>query len=421
MTLEVMRQPAFRDVPPGVGGEWRLSDYVAVLWRRRFLLLAFVAAAGIAAFAIATLATPIYEARATVLVLAPKLDNAPTAVMSSSNFRPLLSNRGVASRVIAEFNLDQPPLDLTPDRFVAGVVAVNDVYNTSLLEVAVRLPDPALAAKVLNRMLELALELNRRVSQNESIYARDVIKAERDAARSRKDELQTRLLAFKRESQLDLVRRDVDVLLGQRGDLARLLVAIEAEKSRIAAAQKELPNHERIHTLNRSIDKDPALLEAARAGSSAQGSAVLDLTLSDQLVNPVYKSLEQQIADGSTMLAALEQERDELVQKGGVGGSTLAQLTEFYRKEIELAALQADFDLATRVYTDLATRYEQARVQVTSRSADLQVIDPAMPPARPVWPRRGLMTLTAVAGALLFGVILVIVGEFLRRDLAPVR
>jgi uncharacterized protein involved in exopolysaccharide biosynthesis len=53
--------------------------------------------------------------------------------------------------------------------------------------------------------------------------------------------------------------------------------------------------------------------------------------------------------------------------------------------------------MAIEVYTDLATRYEEARLQVGGRGVQLQLVDPAVPPSPSV--QSG--TMTGIIGALL--------------------
>jgi hypothetical protein len=53
----------------------------------------------------------------------------------------------------------------------------------------------------------------------------------------------------------------------------------------------------------------------------------------------------------------------------------LAKLSLLYQKEMMLSRLQTEYDIAKAVYIDVSTRYEQARLQVAGRSAQLQLID----------------------------------------------
>jgi uncharacterized protein involved in exopolysaccharide biosynthesis len=96
-----------------------------------------------------------------------------------------------------------------------------------------------------------------------------------------------------------------------------------------------------------------------------------------------------------------------------LGGTQLAKLSELYSKQVELARLETEHDLARSVYREVATRYEEARLQVAARSAQLQVLDFAVPSGQPVGPRVvrnaavGLVagfTLSSIA-ALLFGAV----------------
>jgi len=52
--------------------------------------------------------------------------------------------------------------------------------------------------------------------------------------------------------------------------------------------------------------------------------------------------------------------------------------------------------LAEKIYLDVATRYEQARLQIAARSAQLQIVDAALAPDRKVYPREKLIALAAM-------------------------
>ena len=58
-------------------------------------------------------------------------------------------------------------------------------------------------------------------------------------------------------------------------------------------------------------------------------------------------------------------------------------------------------ELSRRVYVDAASRYEAARLQVASRSAQLQVIDKAVPSKTPISPRIVRDTAGAIALAVI--------------------
>ena len=75
-----------------------------------------------------------------------------------------------------------------------------------------------------------------------------------------------------------------------------------------------------------------------------------------------------------------------------------------YRRTIELARLENNVDLARRVYGDLSTRYEQSRADAVESMVQLEIVDEAVPPERPLSRKR------AEAALLGFAVGLVIAG-----------
>jgi uncharacterized protein involved in exopolysaccharide biosynthesis len=303
--------------------------------------------------------------------------------VSMATFRSLIENQSLGAKIVEEFGLDKPPHGVTATALMTRIVAVEVVRDASVILVRVRLWDPELAAKVANRLAESAEQLARALSQEETVAARDIIGAQLDASKKRFDEAEARLESFKKVAQLELLRKDVDALLGQRGTLLALLVDIQTEKARLSQAEAQLATRDRLETLKRSIDTDPAAMEAMRKAGSEPGS-VLPLQLRNEFVNPVYESLDQVIATSRTRLAGLEKQRAELIDVRRLDRDQQAKLSLLYQQETTLSRLQTEHEIAREVYVDVSKRYEQARLQVAGRSAQLQLMDRALPPDRPI-------------------------------------
>src|SRR5262249_26864892 len=134
-------------------------------------------------------------------------------------------------------------------------------------------------------------------------------------------------------------------------------------------------------TVRRSIDTDPTMMEAARAGDT-KPKDLLSLETKSEQVNPVYQDLDQQIASSRTELAALERQKAQMSARK-LDEPKLAELTQLYTKESEIARLEMERDLARKVYQDVANSYESARLLVAARSSALQILTRAIPPDRP--------------------------------------
>ena len=84
--------------------------------------------------------------------------------------------------------------------------------------------------------------------------------------------------------------------------------------------------------------------------------------------------------------------------------------SELHRRKIELARLETNVELTRKVYSDLLVRYEESRTQALGFSPQLQVVDEAIIPDRPM-PRQRLRSgatgfLTGLLGGSLIALML---------------
>jgi uncharacterized protein involved in exopolysaccharide biosynthesis len=355
-------------------------DWYVRAIRRRWLTIGLGAAVGGAlAFGYASSRPLAYQGVTTLLVVPPSQPS--PAAMNPATFRALVENLTLASEVISELKLDGA---LTPHSFLERALSVEEVRGTNIVRVKVTLNDPNLAAEASRRLASKAIVLNQKISQDDGATIQGQLKNHLTEAQKRRTSAENDLLAYKQSAQVDLLKEDATAQLKKRGDLLRLVVEIETEKARLAAALAEIKRQQPLLTAGRLPGAEEALRRAdARSEADAQ-----NLDLSNPYVNPVYQTLDFQIATSRTRIAALEKERDELIDVKKIGGKELSMLTELYRREIEQARLKANFDLADRTYSELALRYEQSRTQPLGSGAQLQVIDEALPPERPIARRR---------------------------------
>jgi uncharacterized protein involved in exopolysaccharide biosynthesis len=350
------------------------------------LLLALAFVGGIAGFAFSRTKPILYEGVTTVLVLPPSKTDVRTA--STANFRALLENLTHSMQVINELGLDKPPFSFTPQRFHDEALQVEEVAGTNLVKVRVRLPDPTRAMEASRRLAQKAVSLNTQISEREGSSIRDLLKTHLDEASDQLKTAEAQVLAFKRTAQVDLLERDTDAMMYERGELLRLTIDIESEKARLTAAETEIGKQQRVLSVGRAVQSEEALRRTAELDTNNPANkAVKDaqtLDLSNPFINPVYQTLEFQIASSRARLAALQQQRRELVDVKKIGGRELKELSELYSRQIELARLETNYDLAKKVYSDIRVRYEATRSEGVGSSAVLQVVDDAIPPDRPL-------------------------------------
>jgi uncharacterized protein involved in exopolysaccharide biosynthesis len=138
---------------------------------------------------------------------------------------------------------------------------------------------------------------------------------------------------------------------------------------------------------------------------AAQGLAdPAQLDLSNPFVNPVYQTLQFQIAMSRAQLAGLERERRQIA--GAAGGDK--GLGQFYRGQLAVERLENNYALAKRVYSELAVRYEQSRAESVGNMVQLQIVDPAMPPDGPMPRKRVETAAVGLAGGFFLGALIAI-------------
>jgi uncharacterized protein involved in exopolysaccharide biosynthesis len=357
------------------------SQQLRLLKQHRALIL-WCSVLGAAVAAAYTFLMPrTYAAEAALGISRSKIgDTLPSAdTLSTANFRPLIESGAVAAQVIKDLHLDRSPFDVTLNNFFTDVVDIEEVRNSSVLLVRGRLEDASLVADMVNRVADLGTETAKRVSQQEARQAQQDLQVQLDEAKRRLDAAIKHLDETRTAVQLELLQRDVDAALEQRRNLLTLQMNIESEKARLAKAEQELASRQRLDVVKRSIDRDPALLEAARSDGTSKD--VLSLQTTTEEVNPVYRDLDEEVATSRTDLAGLERQRAQMTARK-LDQPQLPRLSEMYAKESEIAQLEMERDLAKTVYEQVSHSYESARLLVAGRSSGLQILTRAIPPDR---------------------------------------
>jgi uncharacterized protein involved in exopolysaccharide biosynthesis len=188
-----------------------VSEYVQVVWRSRWwlaaaaLLAALVAAAGIY--------TRPAKFRATAIFSVSGSD--PSTAVSTG--RVLLREEAVADAVVSKAALDQAPLSLTAEAFLAQCLVIDNPPGTSLLKAQVTLPDPRLAAAAARQLAIAAVEFANLSQHAQAQDAGDQLKAALDNAKRRRDELAGKVAEERRNAQLDVRRGELDARVRQQG------------------------------------------------------------------------------------------------------------------------------------------------------------------------------------------------------------
>src|SRR5262245_64861773 len=107
-------------------------------------------------------------------------------------------------------------------------------------------------------------------------------------------------------------RIEVNSLISQRTNLLAIEVELASERARLAAATAEQSARSATLSLERRIDQDPTMLEAARTQGSADGKGLIGLGLKTEELNPTYLRLDSEVAMSRTRIAQLDKQRQAI-------------------------------------------------------------------------------------------------------------
>ena len=356
-----------------------LSELVLVLWRYWLLVLGVAVAAAIVVFLVSSSRAPVYEASSRLLVSPPKTGDQNRSSTSLGTYQTLISNQSLILEVLRELGLTEPPYALTTGEALQRSVSVAAV-GTDTIMITARISNAALAAQLANRLAERSVRVGKQVVEEDV----DAIKRQVDDSHERLEAAEGRLLAYRKRAQLEAISAEVFVLVDERAKLLPLLVEIEAERARIRQTEAELARHQSVRT-----EDSPAGVPVT-PGSTGAEPRPAQSSLEKQRPEAAltgYEALTQQLADSRTRLSELESQRAEILRATDLTKHGAKKLNELYTSEAELKRLETEANFATEVYLSVAKQYEDARIQLAGLGPQLQVLDLAVPPSRPVSPR----------------------------------
>lgn len=357
--------------------------YVRAVQRHWIAAVVGAALGAVLFFALASRRPVMFEGVTTLLVVPPA--KAEGAQMNPATFRAIAENATLASEVIQELKLHEPPHELSPQAFIERRLGVQEVRGTNVVKITVTLGDAKMAAEASRRLAQKAVLLTRQITAKEGDSTQEQLNNHLAEARERLQQAEQTLLGFQKSAQVELVKQDTDALLRERGALLRLTVDIEGERARLAAAEREIKRQNPLLSVPRSPEAENALVSRVAPTGEADPRG---LDLSNPFVNPVYQTLDFQIAMSRTRIASLEKQRAELLNVRKIGGAELKQLNDLYAGQIDEERLKANLGLAKKLHEDLASRYAQSRTVALGNVAQLQIIDLALSPERPVSRKR---------------------------------
>jgi polysaccharide chain length determinant protein (PEP-CTERM system associated) len=449
-----------------------LRSNLSILFKHKVkilgVFLAVLATAAVASF----LRPSIYEAKSSILVkigreymVRPEAGSGGTPVMVSQEEMTnseiqILTNRELIKQVIGAVGLEQmypdlvkkplpqgTALEAAADRFVTNL-KVGAVRKSSVIQVAFRHTNPAVAAKAVNTLVDMYTEKHLQVfSGTKSSFVEKQLSSYADKLKDTENSLQR----FKQKHGVFSLEDQRKLLLDQR---TALDTAMKSAEDSIAELQKKMGTLKgqskkiaESDTSYTTTERDKIIVEAR--------SRMLTLQLEEQELlkkytesNPLVVNIRKEIKMVNTFLAEQEREITRKVKPANpiyqnVQIDLIRAEADFHSQQAKAATLrqqlrQVDGELQSldfqekdmqqlkreqtineKNYQAYADRAEEARIADDMnrlKLANVSVIEKASVPVKAVAPKRGLnLALGVVLGALM-GIGLAFVSEFANQS-----
>ena len=227
-------------------------------------------------------------------------------------------------------------------------------------------------------------------------------------------------VALLSENPLDIMQRDVDVLLNRYSlDMDRLHTTrneLGIARAHLGALEAELSQRQSTLVLLRTLNPE-ALVAAVASGLPSRDYQILVGTrVEEEVLNATFFVLDEMIATERARIATLESELVSLeAHVASVLGELAVKQPEVLMIEAALEDLDAQIILLRSARTELAANLQNARIALAETLDPIHIINEPLIPRHPIAPRKS--TNIAVAGflGLMMGTLLAFLVDYLGR------
>ena len=432
-----------RAYPELASQESAVRDYLRVLLKRKWTVLACLVVV-FSVVAIASLKmTPVYEASGSIAINKP--DSSLGNFSNSTTFNldyydpteletevKILQSDLLALQVVKDLGLDRRPefggkaaptsssLDLAPDPLqddpgrtsallgsFRGSLKVTLAPNTKIIEVHYCSPDRQLAANVVNKLMEDYTENNFKSRFDSTMQAEDWLKNQLVDLQMKVESSQQKLVQYQKEHEILGIDEKQNITTAKLDELNKALTAAESERM----------DKESVYRLVESGDADTvasavSALDAAGAGTQSASGLLENLRAKEADLKIQAAQLNTQFGPSYPKLAQLNSQLKEvdaqiLLETKKVAAKIRGQYMAALQREnmlhdalekqkqeenklnesaIDYSILKRDLDSYRQLYEGLMEKMKEAGVSAGLKSNNFRIVDVARVPTYPIEP-----------------------------------
>ena len=418
--------------PGGAPRDFEVRYYADLLWRRR-ILLAAVAIGGLGLGVLAgELQVSRYQARTLLQVMPPNptsLSVTDALVQTGNPMRDrqffntqlnVLHSRAIAERVVDRLKLkDQPAFQAAGDPvgLLLASVAVEPVPDTYIVEVRVTHNVPEDAALWANTLTDVYMDYSIEGQAEAAKRAYKWVTDQLAKTENGMQEAQDKLLKTYRGQDLFVPEGSVSAITTSITKLNEDHIQAQARKIELEA---QLGEFAEARKRGRGLGAIPQVAKD-EAASDINGK-IQALTLELAKLREKYKEGHPEVQKVQVQMQQLRKDRDTRIAQ--IEESLRAEYRQLQRKEAELEAaidehkgraaeqsqklteidsLKKRADSAAGLYAVLLQKLNETNIAASLQNNNIRLLDRAVVPTNPVWPRKRQIALVALLAGLLLG------------------
>jgi succinoglycan biosynthesis transport protein ExoP len=422
--------------------EIHLKDYLRLLSRHKWLILAVFIVTAVTGTIWTFLQTPIYQASATVLIEPelPKVLNIQEVTSPGSGtleyYRTqyaLMTSRPVLQNAVEALKRNGRTAALaalgegTDPHYKPGLLSIEPVRNTQLVLVQFQHANPSIAAEVATAVAQAYVKYNLDMKLKGTRDALTWLNEQMSGLRGKVEESSTALQNYRVKSGILGIQEQRALTAQKAQEVNRAHLEAQAQRlsieAKLGALNRIAADQAGAESLSTSID-DPLIrrLKTEMAELQVQRSKLLQ-TYKERhpevlKVDAQIQQLSQRMdADIKKALRALDTEykvakarEDSLL---GAVNRLRAEGQQLNEKEIQYGTLQREQDSNQQLYEAVLKRVKETGVQGGLDSNNARVVEEAVPPGSPIRPRRQLALLMSIVIGIGLGIAAAVTVEYL--------
>lgn len=271
-------------------------------------------------------------------------------------------------------------------QLVQNLLSVEPTKDTYVFEITFLAKFPELAAAVVDTAADVFAEYNLDMSRKESTIARESIEEQAKGSEAAVATARERMRAYKEEYGIVELDKEVETKVDT---IAQLKIDLEKVERSIAGASAKV-----------------AALERQLAGDGERGSRARQRLLAGSLRDDVTYELVVARSD-------LDSRRAEQARLSAALDEYAAELEQLPAQQLELDRLRLDLAVAEDTYRFIRKALDEARIREAEETREIRVIAPGTVPDYPVRPIKVYYAGVAFALALLLGLVIALLLEYL--------